>query len=254
MKLSLFRAMTLALVGAMGVAGAVGACSATNARSSAGAGAGGGATSTGTVVGGNGNGGAGGTSGTLQLDAGAGDAGDGGYTGPPPVCDPTSCQAAGGQCTGVTCVLTENPNGVSPSTQTSLQAGGTADPAFAFLYPYDKTVFPRGLLPPTLQFAGTAPAATYVHITFPGLDYKGYFAGRARDGSPSRRRCGRPSRWPPRARRTWSRSRSPRSREARSPAPSPRAGPSPPGNLRGTIYYETYGLADPRRPRRRSAS
>ncbi|HSO36945.1 MAG TPA: hypothetical protein VLT33_30685, partial [Labilithrix sp.] len=72
--------------------------------------------------------------------------------------------------------LTENPGNVDAATLAKLQAGGTADSTFAWLYPYDATVFPRGLLPPALQFAGQAPTATYVHITSKNLDYKGYFA------------------------------------------------------------------------------
>ncbi len=54
--------------------------------------------------------------------------------------------------------------------------GGHGDPAFAFVYPYDKTIFPRGLLPPTLQFEdGTPPDAMYVRVSFPGLEYQGFF-------------------------------------------------------------------------------
>jgi hypothetical protein len=68
---------------------------------------------------------------------------------------------------------------VSTATQTALGGKGTADSAFAWLYPYDKTVFPKGLVSPTLQFAGGASDAEYVHITSKTLDYKGYFAGGA---------------------------------------------------------------------------
>ncbi|MGH7270559.1 MAG: TolB family protein, partial [Polyangiaceae bacterium] len=56
---------------------------------------------------------------------------------------------------------------------------GHADTAFAWLYPYDKTVFPRGLLSPTLQFGGAASDAEYVHIVSTGLDYTGYLKGGA---------------------------------------------------------------------------
>jgi hypothetical protein len=78
--------------------------------------------------------------------------------------------------------LTENPGGISSATQGQLKGGGSADPAFAWLYPYDKTVFPRDLPAPTLQFAaGAADAATpgfdaaLVKVTFPGLDYTGFY-------------------------------------------------------------------------------
>ncbi len=103
------------------------------------------------------------------------DTGTGPDTGPAAACDPTSCMAAGGTCNGGTCTITENPGGVMPGDQTKLKNGGTADSAFAWLYPYDKTVFPRGLIPPTMQFGGTSPDATYVHVTFPGMDYTGFY-------------------------------------------------------------------------------
>ena len=94
---------------------------------------------------------------------------------PPPVTPCDLCTAGGGQCTGSVCVLTENPGNLSGATQTQLQGGGTADPSLAWLYPYDQTVFPQGILSPTLQFAGTAPDATWVSITFPHMTYNGYF-------------------------------------------------------------------------------
>jgi hypothetical protein len=93
-------------------------------------------------------------------------------------CDAT-CAAAGGSCSGSVCTITENPGNVASGSQTKLQGTGSADSAFAWLYPYDKTVFPRGIISPTMQFAGGAADAEYVHITSKTLDYKGYFAGGA---------------------------------------------------------------------------
>jgi hypothetical protein len=58
-----------------------------------------------------------------------------------------------------------------------LQGSGTADASFAWLYPYDRTVFPRGLVSPTMQFAGGASDAEFVRITSTGVDYSGYFKG-----------------------------------------------------------------------------
>ena len=92
----------------------------------------------------------------------------------PTGCDP-SCGAAGGQCQGNVCVIVDNPGNVDPGTQGMLKGGGKADPGFAWQYPYDGTVFPRGLLPPTLQFGGGAPDAAYVHVTFSGMDYQGFY-------------------------------------------------------------------------------
>ncbi|HEY8088082.1 MAG TPA: hypothetical protein VIF09_09555, partial [Polyangiaceae bacterium] len=71
--------------------------------------------------------------------------------------------------------ITDNPGNVPSGTQTALQGGGSADAAFKWLYPYDGTVFPRGLAAPVLQFAGTAPDAVMVQITFSGLQYTGFY-------------------------------------------------------------------------------
>jgi len=46
--------------------------------------------------------------------------------------------------------ITENPAAVSDGDKGLLTTGGTSDPAFKWLYPYDKTVFPRGLTAPSL--------------------------------------------------------------------------------------------------------
>lgn len=132
---------------------------------------------------GSGNGG----SSTSSFTGSGGEGGEGFSTsstgGPMPgVCDPMTCQAAGGTCTNNICVIDENPGNVDDGTQGLLDAGGTADAAFKFLYPYDETVFPRGLIPPTLQFDGTAPDAMRVRITFNGMDYTGYYGA----ANPSR--------------------------------------------------------------------
>jgi hypothetical protein len=73
--------------------------------------------------------------------------------------------------------FTENPGTVATATQTALTAGGQADTAFRWLYPYDKTVFPRGLTAPVIQFDGADPTAVLVHATSKNLEYQGYYAG-----------------------------------------------------------------------------
>ena len=86
-------------------------------------------------------------------DAGGGAGGNGGVGGSPP----------GGPVPG--------------GTQVLLQGALTADKGLAWLYPYDKTVWPQGLLAPLLQW--TAPRnydAVYIHLHENGLDYQGYFA------------------------------------------------------------------------------
>jgi hypothetical protein len=159
---------------------------------------------------------------------------------PPKGCD-SSCATAGGSCQNNVCVITENPGAVSTGTQGQLQAGGTADSTFKWLYPYDNTVFPRGLLPPTFQFDGAAADAMYIHITAAGLDYKGYFAP---SGTPLRQALPAAS---------WS-----AVVEAAGPLPDQlkveitkissgavtgpitETWPIAQGSVRGTIYYETY--------------
>jgi hypothetical protein len=93
---------------------------------------------------------------------------------------PTTVTAKVGSASGSTVLtvvlqLTDNPGNVSSTTQGQLQKGGAADAAFAWLYPYDGTVFPRGLAAPVLQFAGTAPDAVMVQVTFAGLAYTGFY-------------------------------------------------------------------------------
>src|SRR5262249_4414302 len=68
--------------------------------------------------------------------------------------------------------LQDNPGNVSQADMSKLIAGGAADSKFGFLYPYDKTVFPRGLPPPSLQLAGTAASATYLKLSAPHFLYE----------------------------------------------------------------------------------
>ncbi len=80
--------------------------------------------------------------------------------------------------------LSENEAGIDTALQERLRAGSAGagagnqpDGSFRWLYPYDKTVFPRGLLPPTLQFAGTRPAVLRLHIKSIWFEYEGFFLG-----------------------------------------------------------------------------
>ncbi len=72
--------------------------------------------------------------------------------------------------------ISENPGALSSDQQAALVAGGTGDATFKWLYPYDKTVFPRGLGAPELNFGGTAATGLYVQITAPYFKYQ-QFAG-----------------------------------------------------------------------------
>ena len=70
--------------------------------------------------------------------------------------------------------LSANPGNVAPGTQSQLTGGGTADAAFAWVYPYDGTVFARGIGAPVLQTSDAFDAA-YLHIMLNGLDYQGFY-------------------------------------------------------------------------------
>lgn len=75
--------------------------------------------------------------------------------------------------------ISDNPGNVSASDQALLKAGGAADSAFKWLYPYDKTVFPRGIPAPTLQLAGSAASATYLKISVKDWSYEAFFGASA---------------------------------------------------------------------------
>ncbi|CAN5406820.1 hypothetical protein BH09MYX1_BH09MYX1_58770 [soil metagenome] len=89
----------------------------------------------------------------------------------------TSGKATGSTLLTVILHLQENPGNVGAADQTKLKAGGSADPGFRFLYPYDQTVFPRGLAAPVVQLGGTAANAFYIHIKAKLIDYEGFYAG-----------------------------------------------------------------------------
>jgi hypothetical protein len=128
-------------------------------------------------------------------------------------------------------------------------AGGgtvTADPAFTFLYPYDETVFARGLQPPTLQFGGAAPVAyllrAIVKNTRTGvtpLVFEGYYPG----SNPGRIRMGA-ARW-----KTITESAGAgdtvtvevyKADATRAYAPVRETWTVAPGSLRGSVYYNSY--------------
>lgn len=97
--------------------------------------------------------------------------------------------AQSGKNTGSTTVtvnlaLTENPGNVPGNIIAQLKGGGNADAQFRWLYPYNKTVFPRGLTGPTLQFGGAAIQYSWVHIetASKSLVYDGFFGA----ASPAR--------------------------------------------------------------------
>jgi hypothetical protein len=82
--------------------------------------------------------------------------------------------------------VAENPANAAPSVQNALRTASAPDTATQWAYPYDKTVFPRGLLAPVLMWNGSAPTDTYlVRISSPYFELESYAtlpspSGRAR--------------------------------------------------------------------------
>jgi len=61
----------------------------------------------------------------------------------------------------VTVLLTQNPAAVTPAVAAALMTTLTSDAAVVWAYPYNGTVWPRGLLPPILQWNGGATTDQY---------------------------------------------------------------------------------------------
>jgi hypothetical protein len=72
--------------------------------------------------------------------------------------------------------VSDIPPGFDPGVLGALQNGGQADSHFKWLYPYNQTVFPRGLLPPRLQWSGTPLQWVLVTASAENVDYQGVFA------------------------------------------------------------------------------
>jgi hypothetical protein len=74
----------------------------------------------------------------------------------------------------------EGPGGpVNAATVAVLQGAAVVDTGLAFLYPYDKTVWPRGILAPLVQWQPGAQAdydAVYIKLTEAAYEYDGFFA------------------------------------------------------------------------------
>ncbi|MDB5215190.1 MAG: hypothetical protein JWO86_3117, partial [Myxococcaceae bacterium] len=74
----------------------------------------------------------------------------------------------------------EGPGGpVSAATVTVLTGAAVADPGLGFLYPYDKTVWPRGILAPLMQWSPGAQTdydAVYIKLSEASFTYEGFFA------------------------------------------------------------------------------
>jgi hypothetical protein len=78
----------------------------------------------------------------------------------------------------------DNPAGLAAADVQALLAGGPMGSS-QWLYPYDGTVFPRGMLAPTLMWNGAAPDAVYVHIRSQYFEYKSVLRPGAAPDGPS---------------------------------------------------------------------
>jgi hypothetical protein len=67
------------------------------------------------------------------------------------------------------------PSGLSAASAQALLAGGSAG-SMRYLYPYASTVFPRGLISPTLMWDGASADYVYVHLKSKTFEYKGCLA------------------------------------------------------------------------------
>lgn len=71
--------------------------------------------------------------------------------------------------------FTSEPNPVDPAIKDGFGMAVDPDPALTLVYPYDKTVFPRGLAGPTVQWNGGGAADLYyIHVTSEFFEYKAY--------------------------------------------------------------------------------
>lgn len=82
--------------------------------------------------------------------------------------------------------ISENPDNLGEAQLALLSARGVGgagnlgpDATFRYLYPYDNTVFPRGLAAPTLQFASTGTTATAIKLSTEGFSYTAFASASA---------------------------------------------------------------------------
>lgn len=65
---------------------------------------------------------------------------------------------------------------LSAEDEEALRTGGSDDPSFRWLYPYDKTVFPRGLAAPVMQLGGASADALRFSMEVGDFRYEGFFS------------------------------------------------------------------------------
>lgn len=71
--------------------------------------------------------------------------------------------------------IVDDPQGVDPEVKEAFDDAVLPDPALDILYPYDGTVFPRGLVSPTIMWNGGGAADVYrVRVYASTFDFTGY--------------------------------------------------------------------------------
>lgn len=74
-------------------------------------------------------------------------------------------------------VYDSNPSNVPQDVQDLFDNASVADPSMALLYPYDQTVFPRGLMGPVVQWNGGGASDVYrVHVESPYFELEAWGA------------------------------------------------------------------------------
>jgi hypothetical protein len=133
---------------------------------------------------------------------------------------------------------------VGGPTQTVLTGPTTSDPGLSWLYPYDQTVWPQGLLPPLLQWS--APRnydAVLLELSETGFRYQGFFSA----PSPGQPFVNMPIQAPAWNTLVYSNQGEPVKVTLVFSAAGVAYGPITetwiiaPGPLTGTVYYNSYG-------------
>jgi hypothetical protein len=71
--------------------------------------------------------------------------------------------------------ITHDPEGIDPTIKDAFDNATQVDPSLALVYPYNKTVFPRGLRGPIVQWNGGNQADIYyVHAIAPTFEFEGW--------------------------------------------------------------------------------
>jgi hypothetical protein len=138
-------------------------------------------------------------------------------------------------------LIDQCPGSLDPAAAQALKAGG-APGSMRWLYPYDQTVFPRGILPPVLQWEGAAAQAVYIHIKSQAFEYHGCF------GPTNPLRIPLPvDVWEALTANILLGAQDPATVEITTASGGAVAGPIreqwviAPASLKGAIYYNTYG-------------